>query len=468
MINSVYISVLFNITTIKVRKLFILWLLPFWTFAQVNEATLNPFVDYTNESIHGMLIIHRMLENFNQQLNKFVDLESTQVNFYGNDDLPKNIFDDEDHLFYDTTPYEWYHICKQRIKDNSQLSDLLIPLDQMKRSSDELNQLRFDLNSLITTLDLEQSTNQKIIYKKLSRGVALYDQFAEAKSLMSTSLASYLSPSADPLISSLSNLNTVITDIFSKIKSKETEKIADLNVELKTTLEAIPRGTGLELLEIKRLTAEVVADLDLYVTRPKIDGAYRQYGYFYFYHNVKIINKINRYGNGIVYQINQILRKKKSGILAMEIPHYFKVIYPIKEEVTPFTASLENLIESTPEELEKRLIIAHQQSIVVDNSQVEFLIFDHKEQDGDVMSLNFNGDWILNNHALTKKPLPLKLSLNNEGKNYLVLHAVNTGSRPPNTVAITYFYKGKRNQIILNSDLEHSEMIEIEIDDSDN
>ena len=65
---------------------------------------LNKYVHFTNEATHGMLIVHRMLENFNQEVNKYVDLQSNQLNFYGNKDLPKNIFEDPEHWFYPISP----------------------------------------------------------------------------------------------------------------------------------------------------------------------------------------------------------------------------------------------------------------------------------------------------------------------------------------------------------------------------
>lgn len=35
---------------------------------------LDQYVSFTNESIHGLLIVHRLLENFNKNINKYVDL----------------------------------------------------------------------------------------------------------------------------------------------------------------------------------------------------------------------------------------------------------------------------------------------------------------------------------------------------------------------------------------------------------
>ena len=42
--------------------------------------TLNKYVDFMNANIHGMTVIKVLLENFNQEINKYVDLESFKLN----------------------------------------------------------------------------------------------------------------------------------------------------------------------------------------------------------------------------------------------------------------------------------------------------------------------------------------------------------------------------------------------------
>ena len=73
---------------------------------------LNNYASFVNESIHGMVIVHRLLENYNQELNKYVDLEGYQINNFGNSDLPRNIFEDPDDWFYAISPLDWYEIAK--------------------------------------------------------------------------------------------------------------------------------------------------------------------------------------------------------------------------------------------------------------------------------------------------------------------------------------------------------------------
>jgi hypothetical protein len=66
--------------------------------------------------------------------------------------------------------------------------------------------------------------------------------------------------------------------------------------------------------------------------------------------------------------------------------------------------------------------------------QVNFA--DHAAQDGDLISLNVNGVWVLENILLTKAgenySVPVK-----KGENWFYLYALNQGSSGPNTVTIT-------------------------------
>ena len=86
-------------------------------------------------------------------------------------------------------------------------------------------------------------------------------------------------------------------------------------------------------------------------------------------------------------------------------------------------------------------------------------IFDHRQEDGDIISLNFNGHWILKERKLSKLPLKLIVELNETGENYLLLHAENLGDIPPNTIAVRYYIEGQRKLVVLNSDMDHSEVI---------
>jgi len=71
-----------------------------------------------------------------------------------------------------------------------------------------------------------------------------------------------------------------------------------------------------------------------------------------------------------------------------------------------------------------------------------------------------NGKQILPDYTVGKVKKEIALHLL-PGKNYLVMHALNLGRVPPNTAAIKVVDGGKEKIIILNSDTNESDAIEL-------
>jgi len=106
--------------------------------------------------------------------------------------------------------------------------------------------------------------------------------------------------------------------------------------------------------------------------------------------------------------------------------------------------------------------IAKQQVVEVNTQYLEIKIWDDREEDDDQVSLNLNGDWIIENYTTSKRPLELKLPLMAGQENFLILFAHSLGSKPPNTAAISLKDKdGKTRKLVLKSDLQSCGAIEI-------
>ncbi|HNF22755.1 MAG TPA: hypothetical protein PK964_12620, partial [Saprospiraceae bacterium] len=99
-----------------IKRLFFLTLLSV-TFitanAQQNQQVsqinaVNNYISFANESDHGLLIIHRLLELYNQEMNKLVNLPHYRLNVFSNADFPENIFEDKSGSFYRVSPNELY------------------------------------------------------------------------------------------------------------------------------------------------------------------------------------------------------------------------------------------------------------------------------------------------------------------------------------------------------------------------
>lgn len=458
--------------------------LPAQTSNQNQVDALNNYVHFINESTHGLLIAHRLLELYNQDINKYVDLPGYKLNNYSNDDLPVNIFEDPENWFYDTSPYEWYALAKdQSVALNfSKTKDLNRSIEQLKSILDQINDKRVEIPNYIQSHNMEDTLQLQGVYDQLEACVDLYDAFYETQESLERDLTSIYSELKtntrfQDLYKKLHEVHWSAKNILRALRKKDdkdfSQKIGKLssfyarltlsdwsneNKAVFNSQEYTRRKSNV----LKKLSA-INREAKKYYETAEVPQEYKLYGKFYFYHNSDIINKMNRYGNGYVFEVNNIYNYLGMPVMYMtEEPHYYKVIYPEKLIKEKAIVSTDDKIEMLPEKLKDRQVVTSNHTIRVDSMQFGIELFDHMIQDGDIVSINFNGDWILENLSLEAKPAKLKIKLNESGKNYLLLHAENIGKRPPNTMGVAYYYKGKKEQIILKSDLNASEMIEIQ------
>jgi hypothetical protein len=115
--------------------------------------------------------------------------------------------------------------------------------------------------------------------------------------------------------------------------------------------------------------------------------------------------------------------------------------------------------DAEPEELTIRKV-KEGKRIKVNSENIIISLYDHKKIDGDIISLNYNGRWILRNFILkgVYYDLPLYVS-EDSSKNYLLLYANNLGKEPPNTVAIVVDDGIEQQKVVLNSDLNQCDII---------
>ncbi len=443
---------------------------------------LNNYVFFANECTHGMLIVHGLLYRFNQDLNKEIDMDSYQVNFYSNKDLPADIFNDT--WFYDIAPYDWHKKAK--------ISSSLLPVagarelnalsDQLKSIVVDINALRFSLEKLVAA-DMNNQDNVLAVYNELERATKLFDDFHTQQQKLRLGVDkeyNKIKPSLDiefpKLISTMDNAYRVSLAVMNTIHAKTDEGLNE-KIEKLNSSQANLKATSLDSYNSTRLLSRDIqghyknlqtqlekfseGTNNFYYTAD-VPAEYKMYGKYYYYYNKDLISKFNRFGIGVVFEINSILDYLKSDQLRyMEVPHFYQVVYPKKIEKIDHLTSTAGTLTTLPTKLKDREITVASKSIKVDSDKVAFELYDHMIEDGDVVSINFNGDWVIESHKITSKPYELKVQLNPEGKNYIILHAENVGRRPPNTMAVSYMYNGKKKQIIMKADLNTSEMIEI-------
>ncbi|MEM6377117.1 MAG: LamG domain-containing protein [Bacteroidota bacterium] len=109
--------------------------------------------------------------------------------------------------------------------------------------------------------------------------------------------------------------------------------------------------------------------------------------------------------------------------------------------------------------------VEYQDEIIVKNAEVYIYPFDNNAEDGDIVSINFNGEWILNKYELKNKsdktPFLLPLKLDPTRSNFIISKAWTVGRRAPNTMTIEVVDGDYRRQIVLNSTLGLSAALKI-------
>jgi len=443
---------------------------------------LNNYVFFANECAHGMLIVHGLLYRFNQDLNKEIDMDSYRVNFYSNKDLPADIFADT--WFYDIAPYDWHQKAKtsSTILPAASAQKLNALSDQLKSIVVEINALRFSLEKLVGA-DLKNQDNVLAVYNELERATQLFDDFHTQQQLLRlaideaySKISLTLEVEFPELIEMMDNAYRTSLAIMNTLHAKTDEGLVSKIEKLNTTQTNL-KATSLDSYNSTRLLSREVQGhykslqtqlskfnqgTNKFYNTAEVPEEYKMYGKYYYYYNKDLISKFNRFGIGIVFEINSILDYLKSDQLRyMEVPHFYQVVYPKKIEKVDHLSSSAGTLTTLPTKLKDREITVASKSIKVNGDKVIFELYDHMIEDGDIVSINFNGDWVVESHKITSKPYELKVQLNPNGKNYIILHAENVGRRPPNTMAVSYMFNGKKKQIIMKADLNTSEMIEI-------
>ncbi|HEY8402896.1 MAG TPA: hypothetical protein VIK89_16635 [Cytophagaceae bacterium] len=100
------------------------------------------------------------------------------------------------------------------------------------------------------------------------------------------------------------------------------------------------------------------------------------------------------------------------------------------------------------------------ETITVSDIYIDAKIYDDAAEDGDIISLNLNGKWVLENFTLTNEGHIIQLKVN-PGENILIMYAINLGSSPPNTGAIEITDSERTHNVVLNSDMGKNQAIKI-------
>jgi len=92
------------------------------------------------------------------------------------------------------------------------------------------------------------------------------------------------------------------------------------------------------------------------------------------------------------------------------------------------------------------------ETLTLESELTEVYVYDNGQIDGDIITLIFNGEVILNKQKLSDKPVVATVKLIPGKDNVLTMYAENLGEIPPNTATMRIQNQGKNHTIFLSAD----------------
>lgn len=92
------------------------------------------------------------------------------------------------------------------------------------------------------------------------------------------------------------------------------------------------------------------------------------------------------------------------------------------------------------------------ETITLESELTEVFLYDNGQIDGDIITLIFNGEVILNKQTLSDKPIVTKIKLIPGKDNILTMYAENLGDIPPNTATMRIKNQDQYHTIFLSAD----------------
>ena len=99
-------------------------------------------------------------------------------------------------------------------------------------------------------------------------------------------------------------------------------------------------------------------------------------------------------------------------------------------------------------------------SIVATTQQITLALWDDAVEDGDSVSININGRWIVQGFPVKKNPQFIRVTLA-PGPNTITFVADNLGSIPPNTSVLEIIDGKKRKSFTIETNLDQNNLIKI-------
>lgn len=472
---------------------------------------LNKEIKFLNESIDAMVIIFWVFKDYNSEVTKHVDLprdggiENTSSN------LPDNLFADNSLVIRGDSPIELFNqLSADPMRDAFPINNWSL-MKEGKDVIDFLNKDRKKVNAIVENEDMEVFANIQAVFKEIEDARDHFDKLRNTiKIFEKLHLNAYhdleLPTEQRQVYTALTELHYDIKKIVRQIRNDNQSGVINgvrkLEKELgwaRTCIRKIKDTNQQSDLQSITVTIEkLIEEIKKYTSGAPIPDDYLPYGKGFYFHNTELLPKINQYGTGYVWKLEEFFKKYDWNVINfIEEPHYLKMVYPellpleimtgdqlppnqnIREIAPPELPQIDKLVVEkkndnagdvdsedgvvvkNEELVETPYDIVLNQVIRVDSASFEIELFDHYRKDGDRVSINVNGEWVHRLISLEEKKRTIELSIQPGVSNYIILRADNVGWTTPNTVGIRYRSKNPDKTIVIKKDLLTNQAIEL-------
>ncbi len=427
---------------------------------------LNTYVEFLNESVHGLTIAHILLENHNKDINRYVDLNDTKENsFLTNQILSENIFDDPDYTTRDSGKSPII-LSRELLEGSNSLGNnttrvLNGYVKEIVTVLNSINDLRYEIETYVEKHDLEDRKNIYPIYGYLEKGVLLFNKYESLHDKLSKRLKDELKYSSDLLFLIFDEIHTASVLMLQELREDDDRGIDTYLDRIDGSTKNFAAQNRDLITKNKRVGDEILTKLRRMITFVRdanstgnIPVIHELYGKEYYIHNQILKTHFNSISPGYASKMNLLMTLEGKNFLSFDDrPLIFKIIYPKKIEEIKEIANNPTVASVPRKTVKPQMDFSSSVSApeVIESDYIELEFFDPNMYDRDSISVSFNDEWILTDYMLKGERKKIKLEIDRSKTNSLMVLAKNEGLISPNTVACKYRYngKGKKEDILL-------------------
>lgn len=432
--------------------------------SQTEMKALNTYMDFLNESVHGLTVAHILFVNYNKDLNKYVDLDSHKINTHiTNQELGASIFDNPDINTSDSNAS-----AMKLSQTSKQLSSALSPsvantlntyVSEIKSILTRINSLRFEIESFLKGSDLNDKENIYESYVLLEKAVSYFDSYAVLHDKLARAVRDNLSYKYEPVEFIFFELHSASV---SMIKDIRRDQVSQLDKNISRILGALDNFESRDgdlaanqkpiASELNRQVREMTRFVSNQLNGGTVPDNFQLYGKNYYMHNHLLLSSFNSISPGFVSKMNQILKTMGKQYLAYDDrPVIYKVTYPQKMQ------EIESIVTQKTLKTAPKLVLIPEVVIPPTEPEQNYIILEFYDPDlidRDSISVSFNNEWILEDYKLLEEPNKIKIDIDPQKGNSVFILAKNDGIIAPNTVGFKYRYNGKGKKNVVKKQLK--------------